>query len=94
MEGIELMSVSSVTTICYVIAMVIKNKTAIDNKWIPVICAVLGGIFGVAGFYVMPGFPASDIYNAIVVGIASGLAATGANQIYKQLTPTEETEDA
>ena len=33
----------------------------------------------------MPNFPATDIINAIAVGIVSGLAATGANQIFKQM---------
>jgi ribonucleotide monophosphatase NagD (HAD superfamily) len=35
--------------------------------------------------YVMPDYPAKDILTAIAVGIVSGLAATGTNQIYKQL---------
>jgi hypothetical protein len=34
---------------------------------------------------VMPSFPASDYLNAIAIGIVSGLAATGANQIGKKL---------
>ena len=36
--------------------------------------------------YIMPDFPAGDIITAIAVGIVSGLAATGAHQIYKQLS--------
>ena len=39
---------------------------------------------GVAGLYTMPDFPAGDVINAIAVGMASGLAATGVNQLYKQ----------
>jgi hypothetical protein len=33
----------------------------------------------------MPDFPAKDILNAIAIGITSGLASTGADQIGKQL---------
>jgi hypothetical protein len=33
----------------------------------------------------MPEFPASDLLTAIAVGIASGFAATGVNQVFKQL---------
>jgi hypothetical protein len=33
----------------------------------------------------MSGFPAQDVLNALAVGIASGLASTGVNQIVKQL---------
>jgi len=34
----------------------------------------------------IPDFPATDYITAIAIGIVSGLAATGVNQIYKQLT--------
>ena len=34
----------------------------------------------------MPDFPAPDALTAVAVGIVSGLAATGAHQIYKQRT--------
>jgi hypothetical protein len=37
--------------------------------------------------YLMSGFPADDIITSVAVGIVSGLAATGANQVFKQLTP-------
>ncbi len=46
--------------------------------------AVCGGVLGVAGLYTMPDFPADDVINAVAVGMASGLAATGVNQLYKQ----------
>ena len=39
--------------------------------------------------YTIPDFPAKDILNALAVGIASGLASTGANQIVKQLSQSE-----
>ncbi|WP_455941720.1 phage holin family protein [Neglectibacter timonensis] len=41
---------------------------------------------GVVGMLFMPDFPANDFLTAAAVGIVSGLAATGANQIGKQLT--------
>ena len=93
MENIGIMGVAAITIICYAMAMGVK-ATTIDNKWLPVICAVLGGILGVVGKFVMPDFPAEDILTAISVGISSGLAATGANQVYKQLTKDDGTEDA
>lgn len=76
--------VAAVTIICYLVAEAIK-ATKLDNKWLPVICGVVGGILGVVGMKVMPDYPAQDVLTAIAVGIVSGLAATGANQIYKQL---------
>lgn len=93
MENIGMVGVGAITIICYAIAMGVK-ATTIDNKWLPVICAVLGGVLGVVGKFVMLDFPAEDILTAISVGISSGLAATGANQVYKQLTKDDGTEDA
>ena len=37
------------------------------------------------GMAVMPAFPAEDVITALAVGIVSGLAATGADQIRKQM---------
>jgi len=85
MEYLGIAGVAAITMICFLVAQAIK-ATALDNKWLPVICGVVGGILGVVGLYVMPDFPANDILTAIAVGIASGLAATGAHQIYKQLS--------
>jgi hypothetical protein len=77
--------VAGIVVICYLAAQAIK-ATSLDNKWLPVICGALGGVLGIVGMYVMPDYPAGDVITAIAVGIVSGLAATGANQVYKQLT--------
>lgn len=81
----EIIAIPVITVICFLIAECIK-ATPLDNKWLPVICGVCGAALGVAALYVMPSFPADDILTAIAYGIVSGLAATGAHQIYKQLT--------
>ena len=77
-------SVAGITVICYLAAMAVK-ATEVENKWLPVICGVIGAVLGVVGMYYMPGYPATDIITAIAIGIVSGLAATGADQVYKQL---------
>jgi hypothetical protein len=77
-------SVAAITVICYLVAQAIK-ATPLENKWLHIISGAIGGVLGVVGFYVMPDFPADDIITAVSVGIVSGLAATGAHQIYKQL---------
>lgn len=58
-----------------------------DRKlaWLPVVCGALGGILGVEAWRVMAGYPAEDFLTAAAVGVVSGLAATGVNQIGKQL---------
>ena len=85
MELTNIASVAAITVICYLIAIGVK-ATKLDNKYIPVICGVLGGILGIVGMFAIPRYPAEDVLNAAAVGIVSGLAATGANQVYKQLT--------
>ena len=78
-------SVAAITVIAYLVGMAAKDVTIVEDKWIPVIVGVTGMILGVAGLYVMPDFPAKDVINAAAIGIVSGLAATGINQIGKQL---------
>lgn len=83
MDFLGIVSVAAITVIAFLIAETVK-ATALDSKWLPVICGVVGAILGVVGMQVMPDFPADNILTAIAVGIVSGLAATGAHQIYKQ----------
>ena len=77
--------VAAITVIAYIAGLVVK-ATAINDKWIPIICAAVGGALGIAGMYVMPDFPAGDAITAAAVGIVSGLAATGINQAVKQMS--------
>lgn len=81
-------SVAGITVICYLIGGIVKN-TPLDNKWIPSIVGLAGGLLGVAGLYIMADFPATEPITAVAVGIVSGLASTGADQIKKQLTKKE-----
>lgn len=84
-ELMGIAGVAAITIICFLVAEAVK-ATPLDNKWLPVICGTLGGILGVVALFWMPEFPAGDILTAIAVGIVSGLAATGAHQVYKQLS--------
>ena len=84
MEILGISSIAAITIICYLLALGLK-ATALDNKWLPAICGVLGGILGAVAMRVMPDYPAQDMITAVAVGIVSGLAATGANQVFKQL---------
>ena len=81
-------SVACITVICYLAALCIK-ATAMPNKWLPVICGALGGVLGIVGMFTIPDFPAADALSAVAVGVVSGLAATGANQIFKQIKKEE-----
>ena len=79
-------SVVAITVITYLIGMGCKAWEKLDNKFIPVICGLVGAALGVVGLHTMADFPAKDILSAVAVGIVSGLASTGANQIGKQLS--------
>lgn len=76
--------VAVITVICFLVGQVVK-ATGLDNKWIPIICGAFGAVLGILGMFIMPEFPASDYLTAAAVGIVSGLAATGINQVYKQM---------
>ncbi|HHU23446.1 MAG TPA: enolase [Clostridiales bacterium] len=81
--------VMAITVICYLVATILK-VTPLDHKWLPAICGFTGGLLGVIAKYIgMPDFPAADWLSAIAIGMVSGLAATGAHQIGKQLSPRD-----
>lgn len=83
-----IVGVAAITVICYLVAQGVK-ATPLDSKWLPVICGAVGAVLGVVAFYTsMPDFPATDVLTAFAVGVVSGLAATGINQVYKQLKTT------
>ena len=83
-SSLGIAGVAVITVICYLVGQIVK-VTGIDNKYIPVIVGVAGGILGVVGMFIMPDFPAGDYMTAVAVGIVSGLAATGINQAVKQI---------
>lgn len=78
-------NVAAITVICYLAGLIAK-ALPLDDRYIPIVCGVCGAVLGVAGLYLgLPDFPAGDPLTALAVGIVSGLAATGANQVCKQL---------
>lgn len=84
MEIMGIGSVAAITVICLLVGWIVK-QSPLKDELIPAIVGVVGGVLGVIGWKVMAGFPAEDVLTAIAVGIVSGLASTGANQIVKQL---------
>jgi len=65
-----------------------KTKHTEDMlRLIPVVAAALGIIAGIVCYFAFPAIiAANDVLAAALVGGASGLSATGCNQIFKQLT--------
>ena len=77
-------TVLPIVIICYLVGIGCKASRKINDKAIPVIVGIVGGIIAIPAMYLMHDFPAEDIITAISVGIMSGFASTGINQVYKQ----------
>ena len=86
----EIICVPAIVAVVYVVIEFYKKWLANGReKWlnvIPLIALIIGGILGVAIFYIAPQIIlAENVWLALVIGLCSGLSATGTNQIFKQL---------
>lgn len=92
MEILQVASVPVIATLVYWIINLVKSATNNNEKFkrlIPLISAGLGAVLGVIAFYAVPNIVVADnVFVAVIIGGASGLSATGANQIMKQLSKT------
>lgn len=85
MIELDFVPVMAIVVICYLIGMGLKAWDKFDDRKIPVLMGVCGAILGIVAYFVAPDLlPANDPITALAIGIFSGLAATGVNQIYKQ----------
>ncbi|MCM1224265.1 MAG: phage holin family protein [Lachnospiraceae bacterium] len=93
MDYLELISVPAIVAVVYFVIEIIKKCVGENekfNRYIPLIAALLGVVCGVICFFALPSIvPASNVVVAIVIGGASGLTATGTNQIIKQFGKKE-----
>lgn len=83
MSDFGIVTYAAITAICYLVGYGVKVSN-IDNKWIPLIVGACGGALGVACFYGLPEF-ADTIIDAIAIGIVSGFASTGINEMFTQI---------
>lgn len=82
-----IVSVAAITVICYLVGMVVKAIPNMEDKYIPIACGLCGAVLGPLALRLgVADFPATDYMTAVAVGIVSGLAATGINQVGKQLS--------
>lgn len=88
----DFIAIPAIAVIVYLLAEIFKVFANGREKWlklIPVLCGTLGAILGAVAWRFCPGYiSAENVFTAIATGIVSGLAATGANQIGKQLKKT------
>ena len=94
MDYLQIISVPVIATIVYWTVNLIKHATNNSEKfkrYIPLVSAGLGAVLGIVCYFGVPDIiPASNVLVAIISGGASGLSATGCNQIIKQLTKDTE----
>lgn len=87
LTSLGIATVAAITVICYLVGLVVKASPFNNDKYIPIACGLVGAVLGLVALYTgVQDFPAADPLTAVSVGIVSGLAATGINQITKQLT--------
>jgi peptidoglycan/LPS O-acetylase OafA/YrhL len=93
----EITTIPALAAIVYTIIDIAKTALGGDERFkrfIPLIACLLGAGCGVVAFYCVPGvMETENLLVALVLGAASGLSATGANQIGKQLTHTTTAEE-
>lgn len=88
MDYLQIISMPAIATAVYWAVNLIKyavNNNEKFKRFIPLLSAGLGAILGVVCFYAVPSIIAApNVLIAIISGGASGLSATGCNQIIKQ----------
>ncbi|GHU97870.1 hypothetical protein FACS1894211_00560 [Clostridia bacterium] len=91
---LQIVSVPVITAVVYGAMELYKHVANGNEKFIrliPVTAIILGAVLGVVAFYAAEEVIAADnVFTAILIGGASGSAATGGNQIIKQLLKGKE----
>ena len=94
----EMVSIPVITILCYFLGeffkLVILRKKKI-YKYIPIIVGGIGGILGLLIYYISPEllFNTTNPFVAMAIGIVSGLASTGGNEIVKKILKKEDQKD-
>lgn len=83
-------SIPIIVVCCYIVGEIYKvifKKKSKAYKLIPILVALVGGLLGVVIFYTEPKvmFNVDNFYSALLIGLLSGFASTGTNQVVKQL---------
>lgn len=79
-----IIAVPAITVICYLVGLGVK-ASPIKEEFIPIIVGAVGAIFGLVAFLTGIPIQANNFIEALAVGIVSGFASTGINQIFKQI---------
>lgn len=88
----DFMLIPSITALVYFVITLYKQVIARDRenytRVIPLIAGLLGIVLGIVAFLASPDMmPTENIITAMLIGGSSGLAATGAHQLFKHMAP-------
>jgi uncharacterized membrane protein len=93
---LQIVSVPVITGAVFALAELYKKAVGDKEsliRLISILGAVLGAVFGIIAYYAAPEIiAANNAFTAILTGGASGLAATGGHQVFKQLISKREDE--
>lgn len=84
----ELSGISIIIIICYVLGEIIKQVfKGKYNAYIPLVLTIIGGMLGILIYITNKEIMMNceNVWTSIVIGLISGSASTGSNQIIKQL---------
>ena len=89
-NAVEIVTIPVIAAIVYgvmtVYAMLVGGKAAVWTSLITVWAGLLGTALGVVAFYLVPeAMPADNVLMAVLFGLSSGPAATGADPVFKQI---------
>ena len=90
----EYSGIPAIIIICYLIGEIFKLlilKTKNKYKYIPIIVGISGGLIGLLTFYVSPELlmNVESPLVAVGIGIVSGFASCGSDQVVRQLLKKE-----
>lgn len=90
----EFTNIPIIVLLCYLIGELIKvvfKKKKELNNLIPVLVSLLGGAIGVLIYLTDKAFMnVQSVYDALLLGLVSGAASTGTNQIVKKVLKFKE----
>lgn len=89
-----ILSYPAIAALCYWVGSLVKATPKIKDELIPFIVMGAGVILGIVCWAIkIPDFPGQDVVNAAAIGCVSGMAATGVNQVIKQVQKLKDSND-
>ena len=73
-----------IITLFFIELIKIVTNDELEGKILPAFAMLIGGILGFVDFAFIDGDIASNVLQAIAIGMVSGLGATGTHQIIKK----------